>query len=127
MTEGAASDGDGDNSLVTQIESEQLGRLSVSVDRSGSSICVRVAAERAEVLGAMQAHLHVLEHQLQAAGLAVCSIALIRQEQPGTGLALTELTRMARGQQDAPDEEPTAERDGLERGRLGRRKVNLTG
>jgi hypothetical protein len=114
--------------MVTHVQSESLGRVSVSVDQIGGCVRVVVTADRPEVLCAMQARQSVLLQQLQSAGIAVSSLAMVRPTSSGITLApkvsMETVSQPGRRLEGESDED----KEGLERARLGRpRTVNLTG
>jgi hypothetical protein len=127
MTPESATAASPPSALVTHIDSEVLGRVCVAVDQVGSTVRVVVTAERSEVFSAMQARQGQLLGQLQAAGVAVSSLALVRADPSGISLAperspgTTPSTLMRRD--NAPDESE----DPVRTRRRRSRTVNLTG
>ncbi|MBI5537746.1 MAG: flagellar hook-length control protein FliK [Deltaproteobacteria bacterium] len=123
-----AVQGSSSSAIVTHIDSEVLGRVQVAVDQVGTTVRVVVTAERSDVLSAMQARKGQLLGQLQAAGLSVGSLSLVRGEAVGISLAqerstgTTPLPRKRQGGESSEEaEDPVRKR----RGRA--RAVNLTG
>jgi hypothetical protein len=94
---GAASDPADDlRRLVTEADTEALGRVRLMIDRSprGLSIVLGVASDR---LGAAHVQRVALQRALEGAGLAVESVRIERLETDGTGLAPSALEDDASG------------------------------
>ena len=109
----AVAIGGGTARLSVTLEPVELGRVEVSVERSGDTAQVRILAERPETLALLQRDQRELDRSLTAAGIAPegrsVSLGLAqggdggaaggrdRQDRPGGGVARGMLSTQAAG------------------------------
>ena len=108
--------------MVVNVQTSDLGELSLIVERTDAGLRVVVGVGDAQVMGQMLPEREALMRQLVGSGLSVDSIQIVPQSEVGTVLAPPKL--VGRIRTSGASEQVSKEE---ERRRRGSRKLNLIG
>lgn len=126
---GGAAGGDGtaaakpSERLVVNVQTSDLGELSLVVDRTATGVRVVIGVGDAQTIGQMLPEREALARQLIGSGLNVESIQIVRQSEVGTLLAPARLVGRLRASATADEASKEEEKSR----RRGSRKLNLIG
>lgn len=109
--------------IVVNVQTSDLGELSLVVERTESGVRVVVGVGDAQTMGQMLPEREALMRQLVGTGLNVASIQIVRQSEVGTVLAPPRLVGRIRA--SGASAQASKEEEKLRR--RGSRKLNLIG